>query len=131
MIIQEKWSRFYIKTYTKPGCSFEVQSVTNAGSSGNMFISLKDVSLSEFYIFQHTGVKLQKISFPKRTTSSLFDWDVRVTNVAVSSTGLAIGYSTEGLGYALKSSNTEIPERCVNMLLTDDPTLVEFVGEFA
>lgn len=130
MIIQEKWSRFYIKTYTKAGCSFEVQSVTNAWN-GNMYISLKDVTLSEFYIFQYTGVKLQKISFPKRTASSFFDWDVRVTNVVVSSTGIAIGYSTEGLGYALKSSTTEIPERCVNMLLTDDPNLVEFVGEVA
>ena len=130
-IIQEKYSRFYIKTYQKLGCNFEAQSVTNAGSSGNMFISLKDVHLSEFYIFQYTGEKLQKISFPKRTLSSSFDWDTRVTNVAVSSTGVAIGYSTEGLGYALKSSLTEIPERCVNLLLTDEPSLVKNLGEFA
>ena len=51
MIFSETDDKLYLKTYQKSGCKFEVTSVTNAGSSGNMFVTLVDELSSEFYIF--------------------------------------------------------------------------------
>lgn len=41
MIWYESWG-LKIKTYEKAGCSFEAKSAQDAGSSGNMFITLLD-----------------------------------------------------------------------------------------
>ena len=53
-----------------------------------------------------------------------------MTKVAVTSSGVAIGYSTEGLGYAIKSSNAEIPERCVSMILTNDASVASISSHY-
>ena len=60
----------------------------------------------------------------------MFYWADRVKKVAVTSSGVAIGYSIEGLGYAIKSSSAEIPERCVSMILTNDASIASISSDY-
>ena len=84
MIWYEKTNMF-IKTYEKADCSFEVKSAQDAGSSGNMFITLLDQNAKEFYIFQFQTQTLQKVSFVSRSTSPYFNWIERLTDVVTNS----------------------------------------------